>query len=257
MPDLLVNHFNLFLIGMSVLAVIVFVSLFFVDAGYGMFRTKKWGISLPNKIGWFLMEIPVFALMCFFFFKSDRVCLPYLAFFIIFQIHYFQRVFIFPLLIKGKSRMPLAIVLMGVVFNSLNALMQAGWLFYISPADYYGENWLLSPQFIIGTILFFAGFAINIDSDYVIRHLRKPGDTKHYLPKRHLFKYVTSANYFGEFLEWVGFALLTFSWAGVVFAVWTFANLAPRAVRLNRRYHEEFKEEFEVHKPKSILPFIW
>ena len=256
MPDFLVNHFNLFLIGMSVLAVIVFIALFFVDAGYGMFRTKKWGFSLPNKVGWFLMEIPVFVLMCIFFFRSDRVSLPYLAFFIIFQIHYFQRVFIFPMLIKGKSRMPIAIVLMGVLFNSLNALMQAGWLFYISPSDYYGGNWLLTPQFILGTIIFFAGFAINIDSDYIIRHLRKPGDTNHYLPKKHLFRYVTSANYFGEFLEWVGFGILTFSWAGAVFALWTFANLAPRAVRLNKRYHEEFKEEFEVHNPKSILPFI-
>ena len=256
MPEFLVSHFNIFLIGMSVLALIVFICLFFVDAGYGQFRSKKWGVSVPNKIGWFLMEFPIFALMCWFFFNSGRVQLPYLIFFIIFQIHYFQRVFVFPMLLKGKSQMPLAIVLMGVVFNSLNALMQAGWLFYISPADYYGENWLCSPQFIIGTILFFAGFAINIDSDYIIRHLRKPGDTKHYLPKKHLFKYVTSANYFGELLEWIGFAVLTFSWAGAVFAWWTFANLAPRAVRLNKKYHAEFKDEFEQHNPKSILPFV-
>ncbi len=256
MPEFLVTHFNLFLIAMVGMAVIVFISLFFVNAGYGIFRSKKWGFSLPNKVGWFLMEIPVFALMCYFFLTSDRIMLPYLAFFIIFQIHYFQRVFIFPLLIKGKSRMPIAITLMGVVFNSLNALMQAGWLFYISPSDYYGNSWLISPQFIIGTLIFFAGFAINIDSDYIIRHLRKPGDTNHYLPQKHLFKYITSANYFGEFMEWVGFAILTWSWAGAVFAIWTFANLAPRAIQLNRKYKDMFAEDFAKNNPKSILPFI-
>jgi subtilisin family serine protease len=33
--------------------------------------------------------------------------------------------------------MPLSIVLMGVTFNLLNAFMQGGWIFYISPDDYY------------------------------------------------------------------------------------------------------------------------
>ena len=34
-----------------------------------------------------------------------------------------------------------------------------------------------------------------------------------------------SANYFGELLEWTGFAVASWSWAGAVFAWWTFANL--------------------------------
>ena len=52
MPEFLVTHFNLFLIAMVGMAVIVFISLFFVNAGYGIFRSKKWGFSLPNKLGW-------------------------------------------------------------------------------------------------------------------------------------------------------------------------------------------------------------
>ena len=35
--------YQLLLYGMSVLAVVVFVSLYFVKAGYGMFRTRSWG----------------------------------------------------------------------------------------------------------------------------------------------------------------------------------------------------------------------
>jgi len=36
-------------------------------------------------------------------------------------------------------------------------------------------------------------------------------------------------NNLGKFMEWVSFTILTWSWAGAVFALWTFANLAlPR-----------------------------
>lgn len=38
---------------------------------------------------------------------------------------------------KGKSRMPLAIMLMGVVFNVLNGLMQGEWLFYLAGRTLY------------------------------------------------------------------------------------------------------------------------
>ena len=68
--------------------------------------------------------------------------------------------------------------------------------------------------FILGTVVFFAGMAINMHSDHVIRHLRKPGDTRHYIPRKGFYKYVTAANYLGEFTEWTGFAILTWSAPG-------------------------------------------
>ena len=243
---------------MSIIAVIVFIALYFVTAGYGVFYNKKWGPSIPNKIGWVLMESPVFIamiLLCVFSERSTNVvCLIFL---ILFEIHYFQRSFIFPFLIRGKSVMPLSVILMGVVFNTLNALMQGGWIFYVSPENMYEISWLTTPQFIIGTLIFFVGMIINIHSDYIIRHLRKPGDTKHYLPKKGMFKYVTSANYFGEFVEWCGFAILTWSLAGAVFALWTFANLAPRAAKIYDNYKKEFGNELDTKKVKRILPFIY
>ena len=153
--------------------------------------------------------------------------------------------------------MPLSIVSMGVVFNLLNAFMQGGWIFYISPLDYYTPAWFTSPQFIIGVIAFVAGMYINIQSDSIIRHLRKPGDRRHYIPRGGMFRWVSSANYFGEFLEWVGFAIFTWSWSGAVFAWWTFANLAPRSASLYKRYTQEFGEEFTREKRKKIIPFIY
>ena len=153
--------------------------------------------------------------------------------------------------------MPLSIILMGVVFNILNALMQGGWFFYVSPADYYGPDWLIKPQFIAGFLIFIIGMYINIQSDDIIRNLRKDGDSKHYLPKEGMYHYVTSANYFGELVEWIGFAVLTWSWAGAVFAWWTFANLAPRAHRIYDTYKKEFGEELDTKKVKRFIPFIW
>jgi len=254
----MLENFNIFLLIMTIIAVIVFIALYYVTAGYGVFYNKKWGFAIPNKIGWILMESPVFIamiLLCVFSERSTNiVCLIFL---ILFEIHYFQRSFIFPFLIRGKSVMPLSVILMGMIFNTLNAFMQGGWIFYVSPENMYEISWLTTPQFIIGTLIFFVGMIINIHSDYIIRHLRQPGDTRHYLPKKGMFRYVTSANYFGEFVEWLGFAILTWSLSGAVFALWTFANLAPRAAKIYDNYKKEFGDELDTKKVKRIIPFIY
>nr|AWI66899.1 methylene-fatty-acyl-phospholipid synthase [Caecomyces sp.] len=249
--------FSVFLQIMTGIAVIVFFALFFVDAGYGIMYNKKWKVTVNNRLGWILMEAPVFVVMLLSWLFSDRKFeVVRLIFFLLFQCHYFQRSFIFPMLFKTKSRMPILIMLSGVTFNMMNGLMQGGWIFYVSPADLYTSNWLYSPQFIIGVIMFFIGMGINLHSDYIIRHLRKPGDHNHYLPKGGFYDYVTSANYFGELIEWLGWAILTWSWAGLVFFIWSFANLVPRANTIYKKYQKMFPE-MENLKLKRVIPFIY
>ena len=230
---------------MAVMAVIVFIALFFFKAGYGYLSASNWGPKISNKTAWVLMEAPAFIFMLYYTIKfavsgvdtgNSKIVLFIMAG--LYLLHYFQRSFIFPLMMRGKSTMPIAIMLMGLVFNTLNA-------------------YLRSPQFIIGTIVFFAGMMINLHSDHVIRSLRKPGDTKHYIPRKGFYRYVTSANYFGEFTEWIGYAVLTWSPAGLLFAVWTFANLGPRAKSLTEKYEKEFGEEYRRLNKKHIIPFIW
>lgn len=249
--------FNIFLLVMAVIALGVFAALYFFEAGYGYLFDPKYGRPIPNRVAWVLMESPVFITMTILWALSDRAfeAAP-LALFIIFQTHYFQRSFIFPLLIRGNSKMPCGIMILGMVFNTLNALMQGGWIFFYSPDGYY-DDWFAKPYFYIGAAVFLFGFCVNLHSDYIIRHLRKPGDTKHYIPCGGMFRYVSSANYFGELTEWVGFAIASWSWAGVIFAWWTFANLAPRANSLYKRYEKEFGEEFTSLKRKRIIPFIY
>lgn len=252
-----IELFHQILIGFSAVGLIVFIALFFVKAGYGMFRTAQWGFSIPNKIGWLLMEAPVFFVMLILWLQSDRSVLsvPFL-FFLLFELHYFQRSFVFPFLMKGKSQMPVAIMLMGVVFNLLNGYIQGEWLFFLAPEDLYSSDYLCRINFWIGILVFFLGMGINWHSDYVIRHLRQPGDTRHYLPEKGLYHWVTSGNYFGELLEWTGFALITSSPAAWVFVWWTFANLAPRAYAIRQKYREEFGVE-AVGKRKCLIPYIF
>lgn len=248
--------FYTILVIMALLAIIVFFALYFIEAGYGMFIDRKWGPAISNKVAWVVMEAPVFFVMLGFWWLSERRCavVP-VIFLIFFQTHYFRRAFIFPLKLKGKSRMPLVIMLLGVFFNLINGMIQGEWIFYLSPAEMYTPEWLTTPQFIVGTIIFFTGMAINIHSDRVKRSLRKPGDTNYYLPKGGMFRYVTSADYFGEIVEWIGFAILTWSWAGAVFALWSCANLIPRADAIYKRYKKMFGEE--VGRRKRVIPFIY
>lgn len=258
------NTYYIILTSMAVMAVIVFVALFYFKAGYGYLSTSQWGPKISNKAAWVIMEAPAFIFLLYYTLRfaasgietgNSRIVLYIMAG--LFLLHYFQRSFIFPFLMRGKSKMPIAIMLMGLTFNTLNAYLIGGWLYGQAPAGMYGTHWLWSPQFIIGAVVFFTGMAINLHSDHIIRNLRKPGDTKHYIPRKGLYKYVTSANYFGEFTEWVGYAILTWSPAGLLFAAWTFANLAPRAKSLTAKYEEEFGEEYKSLKKKHIIPFIW
>lgn len=258
MQSSLLQSFDTLLIVMAITAVVVYIALHFVTAGYGMMYTSKWGATINNRIGWVLMEAPVFiAMALLWWFSPRRFEAAPLVMFLLFELHYFQRSFIFPFLIKSKGRMPYAIIIMGMVFNIINALMQGGWIFYVSAADRYPAAWLASPQFIIGTIIFLGGMWINIHSDHIIRNLRQPGDTRHYIPRGGCFRYVSSANYLGEFVEWCGFAILTWSWAGAVFALWTFANLAPRAEKIHARYKDEFGDKFTSLHLKRIIPYIY
>ena len=242
---------------MAVTAVIVFIALYFVKAGYGIFRTKQWGLSINNKVAWILMEAPVFFVMLYMWASNGTpTTLPAFLAFLLFELHYFQRSFIFPLMMKGQSQMPVAIMLMGVIFNVINGLLIGTSLFTLPPSAYNdGAAYLTHPTAIAGIAIFFSGMGINLHSDHVIRHLRKPGDNRHYLPQKGFYRYVTSANYFGELVEWTGFARLCSTPAAWLFVVWTAANLVPRAAAIHKRYRDEFGDA--VGSRKRILPFVY
>ena len=56
-------YFNIFLIVMALLALAVYIALHYFEAGYGYLFNRKYGFPIPNRIGWVLMECPVFIAM--------------------------------------------------------------------------------------------------------------------------------------------------------------------------------------------------
>jgi 3-oxo-5-alpha-steroid 4-dehydrogenase 1 len=84
--------------------------------------------------------------------------------------------------------------------------------------------------------MFGVGMFINIQSDHILTHLRKPGETDNKIPTGGLFNYVTGTNFFGEILEWTGFALTSYSDAAAVFAAFSAIFLSTRAWHHHKYY---------------------
>ena len=100
------EQFNFLLLIMAITGLVVFVALYFVEAGYGKMISDKWGPAINNKVAWVIMECPVFFVMLYLWGMSQRTLeIAPLVIFLIFQTHYFQRSFIFPFLLKGMYRL--------------------------------------------------------------------------------------------------------------------------------------------------------
>ena len=96
---------------------------------------------------------------------------------------------------------------------------------------------------------------MNLNSDAILRNLRKPGETGYKIPRGGFFRFVSAPNYLGELIEWSGWALATWSLPGLAFLLWTAANLVPRAISNHKWYVSTFPDY--PRERKAILPFIW
>jgi protein-S-isoprenylcysteine O-methyltransferase Ste14 len=237
------------------LAGVIFAVLLFVSAPYGRHVRQQWGPALPNHLGWVVMETPaalVFAL-CFTLGSAPKNLTAF-AFLVLWEAHYIHRAFIYPFQIAdGRKKMPVVVILMGFIFNCGNAYLNGAYLFSLSGG--YTRDWLADPRFIAGTALFLLGYTLNRRADRALRKLRAPGEMGYKIPRGGLFERVSCPNYLGEIVEWSGWALATWCLPGLSFAVWTFANLAPRA----RAHHRWYRSNFPDYPPerKALIPGVW
>jgi len=239
------------LAGWMVLAVITFAVLLVIPAPYGRFTRSGWGPTLPSRTNWVLMESPAVLVFSSLFLIASPKTVAHWCFFLLWNLHYVYRSFVFPCLIRSGQRVPLTITMSGAGFNVVNGWLQAAWLFHnATPTDH---AWLQSPAFLTGTLLFLAGFAIHIHADAHLRNLRKTRGHGYHIPTAGLFRWISSPNYFGELLEWTGWAILTWSLSGVSFVIWTAANLIPRALATHRWYHAQFPDYPKTRR--AIFPF--
>jgi steroid 5-alpha reductase family enzyme len=165
-----------------------------------------------------------------------------------------HRSFIYPFQIRVKpgDSTPLLVILMGSLYCGINGYLNGS---YISNyADHLNEQWLTDPRFVLGVALFGFGYYLNKRSDSILRNLRASSTTGYQIPQGFAFRYVSMPNYLGEILTWTGFAIASWSLAGLSFVVFTMANLVPRALANHRWYREQFSNY--PRERRAIFPFV-
>tara|TARA_Y100000590_G_scaffold466346_1_gene641381 strand:- start:146 stop:898 length:753 start_codon:yes stop_codon:yes gene_type:complete len=249
---MLYNIYNLILIPWLFVAIISFFSLLKINAPYGKFSKKGWGKLFNYKIGWFIQEIisPI-TFSYFFLTGTTNKNIIFWILFVIWVGHYINRSIIFPLRISDASKIPLSIVLSAISFNLINGFING---YYIGNLANFDNNYLYSFNFIIGIIIFLIGLFINIYSDNVLIKI-KSKKSGYQIPKGLFYNYISCPNYLGEILEWVGFAIICWSFPSLLFAIWTIANLVPRALSNHKWYNKKFPNRYPKNR-KAILPFI-
>jgi len=249
------TFFNTLLVSWFVLALAVFITLFFIAAPYGRHSRRGWGSTINNRLSWIIMEAPApIVFFILFVFGDNKITPTILVFLTLWLLHYIHRSFIYPFgLQTSANRIPVFIIIFAIFFNSVNGYLNGRYIFTFSSG--YTNEWLTDPRFIAGLILFIIGFIINRQADNSLRQLRRPDVCDYKISNSGLFRFISCPNYFGEIMIWSGWAVATWSLPGLVFAIWTFANLGPRA----RAHHLWYRKHFADYPPerKALIPKIW
>jgi 3-oxo-5-alpha-steroid 4-dehydrogenase 1 len=248
------NFFSNFVIGWILLALVIFPFTLKITAPYGRHSKRNWGLMISNRLGWFIMEIPSLVLFLFFVIRygdfSNKLLL--IATFL-WVSHYFHRAIIFPLRIHTKGKkMPVLIMVFALFFNLVNGSINGYWVSKIS-TPFLFEGWNM-VRFVVGVSFFIVGYAMNQYHDRILIRLRKSSANGYQIPYGGLFKYISCPNFFGEIVEWTGFAILCWSLPALAFLVWSIVNLVPRALDHHRWYRNKF-EEYPKER-KAIFPRI-
>jgi len=217
---------------------------------------------MDPRVGWFLMELPATVVFIgFFVMGTRRGELVPIILCAIWLIHYSNRGWYFPLHIRvNKSErrsFGLSILLIGMLVTVAHGFLNA--TFFTDYGKHFTNDWLTDPRFIIGVIVYYFGFFLTIHSERVVRNLRDPkthwtDEVEYKIPYGGGYKYVSSPTYLGEIIAWTGFALLTWSMAGVLILCITAANLIPRAFSTHKWYKDKF-EDYPKER-KALIPFI-
>jgi len=235
-------------------AIVIFLVLFFITAPYGKHFKKEWKPTIKSSVAWVIMELPAFLIMPIIFFNNYKnQTIVSLVFLIIWLSHYSYRTFVYPWTTNNPHKpFPVLIILFGFMFNIMNGYINGYYLFEMNIVQ--NANWFISPQFIIGFLIFLIGFIINKQSEQILKGLKRGHHNDYQIPSGKLFDYVSNPHYFGELLEWLGWAILCWSPAGMAFFVFSFANLFPRAIANHKWYLQHFNDY--PPKRKAIIPFI-
>ncbi|MGA1872888.1 MAG: DUF1295 domain-containing protein [Thermoplasmatota archaeon] len=236
-----------------VLSGVVLLFLFFVSAPYGKHNRKGWGPRIGSRWAWISMELPaVFVIPAVYIMFTDRIMPVPLVLLFLWETHYLYRTFLYPSFFRGsKNNFPIILVLFAFLFNVMNGFINGYFIAYSS----WESSWLFSGFFITGAAMYIMGFILHVTSDARIRALRRPDESGYRIPRGGAFRFVSNPNYLGEMVQWFGWAVITFSLPGLAFALFTTANLLPRAISNHRWYRRTF-DDYPKDR-RIIFPYIF
>lgn len=218
-------------------------------ARYGRYAPTK-ARCCPARLGWFLQEVPALLVPLLLLLLSAETGTGRRLLIGTFMLHYFHRSIIYAFLTRGRP-IPLIIVVHAVIFCSLNGFLQGHFLLHCARFE---DTWLTRARLTAGIVVFALGMIINIHSDYILRGLRKPGEVIYRVPHGGMFEFVSGANFFGEIVEWCGYAVAVWSLPAFAFAFFTICSIGPRACMHHRNYQQRFEDY--PRSRKAIIPFI-
>lgn len=248
-------HIGLIVFGF-ILAVVYFIAQLFQPIPYGRHARGSGRLPVPVRAAKMVVTlIPnvVFFIITYFLAGQHFREAPNVIFFCLYIIHFLERGIVNPLLSRyshAKMRLwiPLSVFLSNLLYSYINAE-------FIGSAEYC-DNYLYDPRFIIGLVVFIVGFAINRVADYQLVCLRKSRtETAYAIPKGPLYFLISCPNYFGEGLQWFGWAIMTWSLAGLVWWLFTEATFIPRS----RQNHKWLRNQFLDYPKyrKGLIPLIF
>ena len=236
------------------IGIAVFPLTLFVTAPFGRHFKTQYGPAISNRLGWFIMESPAIWWFTLVFVEGVSSQNP-VAWILwgFWMVHYLNRCLVFPIRTRTKGkRIPLLIVAFALVFQLVNGYLNGTDLGRFG--DRYESSWLEQPAFWIGLSVFVVGWLINLSADEVLLNLRRPGETGYRIPTGGLFNWVSCPNFLGEIFLWIGWAIMCWNLAALSFAVWTAANLIPRALAHHRWYRQQFPDY--PARRKAIIPIL-
>jgi 3-oxo-5-alpha-steroid 4-dehydrogenase 1 len=234
-------------------AIVTMPFLFLTPAPYGKFTRSGYGPILSSRLGWILQEIPSFFLFAGYYYFSPRKELQYTVLSVMYLIHFGNRAFIYPYYMRNRKSTTFSVLFSSIIFTTANSyLLARGLLYFDPPID---SSFFRDETRYIGIMIWLTGFYINIRSDSILRNLRKPGESKYKMPFGGMFEYVSAANYLGETIEWIGFAIAVQNHSAFAFALWTFANLLPRSLSQHKWYLDNFADYRKLDR-RAFIPFI-
>jgi 3-oxo-5-alpha-steroid 4-dehydrogenase 1 len=141
--------------------------------------------------------------------ESSTFLVPLILFSI--WISYFSSKMLRPVFFKDHNKtkeVTLNNVLAGALLTTIISYLNSKW---ISDYGNYHLSWLSDWKFLLGVGLWGVALVLNFQA----RQWTSPSQS------------------WGDILFASGWALMTFSWVGGVFALYTMANLLPRTIRVN------------------------